>query len=251
MRHPRRSSNASSLLLSALVAGPLAAQGVAGTPMVQPTIEVRGVGEAKVTPDRAMISISVQNKARTAALAGAENARKATAIIDAIRGAGVAREQLGTSDYTVAPSYRYYPDGRKPELTGYDASNTVRVDVRSLDLVGKVIDAALAAGATTISGMSFYASMFDATRREALASATSDARLSAEAMAKALGGTLGTMISVTSQMRDQPQPMQVMAMQAMRGKAADDQETPVVAPTEQTVSAQVIGRWMFIAGGAR
>jgi uncharacterized protein len=250
MRQPRRSSNASSLLLSALVAGPLAAQGGVSTVMAPPTIEVSGTGEAKVTPDRALIFVAVQSKARTAALAGQENARRAAAIIDAIRAAGIAREQLSTSDFNVSPSYRYFPDGRKPELTGYDASNSVRVDVRSLDLVGKVIDAALAAGATNISGMSFYASQMDATRREALANATTDARLSAEAMAKAAGGTLGTLLSLTSQLSQMERPMPVLAQMSMRAKAAD-QETPVVAPTEQTVSAQVMGRWLFVPGGAR
>jgi uncharacterized protein len=248
MPHTRRQSKASSLLLSALIAAPLHAQ-LANTPAPPPTIEVGGAGEAKVTPDRALIYVGVQTKGRTAAIAGAENARLASAILEAVRVAGIPRDQIGTMNYSVNPSYRYFPDGRKPELTGYDASNTVRVEVRSLDLVGKVIDAALGAGANTISGLSYYASQLDATKREALGSATTNARLSAEVIAKAAGGTLGPLVSLSSQVQDMPQPMPMMAM-AMRGKAADE-STPVVAPTEQTVTASVVGKWQFIPGGAR
>jgi len=242
-----RRSHAAAVLLGALFSAPLAAQTPVAT--IVPTIEVAGTGEATVTPDRALIYVGVQTKARTAALAGAENARLATAVLEAVRRAGIAREQIGTMNYNVNPSYRYYPDGRKPELTGYDASNTVRIEVRSLDLVGKVIDGALGAGANNISGMSFYASQMDATRRAALGAATTDARASAEAMASAAGGSLGTLISVTSQMNDGPRPILMQAM-AMRGKASDE-ATPVVAPTEQTVNASVLGRWQFIPAAPR
>lgn len=245
MRSPRRSAHFSSLLLSALVAGPLAAQSAAGSPPVA-TIETSGEGEAKIAPDRAEVTVAVQNKARTAALAGSENATRVAAVLEAIRRAGIPREQISTVGYNVAPSYRYFPDGRKPELTGYDATNSVRVEVRSLDLVSKVIDAALGAGATNIGGVSFYASQLDATQRAALAAATADARLNAEAIAKAAGGTLGGLITLTTQetQRVQFAPM-AMAMRGAVAKAADE-PTPIEVPAEQTVTARIIGRWQFI-----
>ncbi len=247
MHATRRSTKTSALLLSALMAAPLAAQSP-NAPPAPPTIEVSGNGEAKVTPDRALIYIGVQTKGRTAALAGQENARLATAVLEAVRAAGIAREQIGTMNYSVNPSYRYYPDGRKPELTGYDASNTVRIEVRNLELVGKVIDASLGAGANNISGINFFASQIDATKREALGAATTDARLSADVMAKAAGGTLGALVNVTSQMQEIARPMPMAMLARVR---VADAETPVVAPTEQTVTATVIGRWQFIPGAPR
>lgn len=249
MLKTRRPSKTSSLLLSALLAAPLAAQS-AGTAPPPPTVEVTGSGEAKVTPDRALVYVGVQTKGRTAALAGQENARLATAILDAVRTAGIAREQVGTMNYNVSPAYRYYPDGRKPELTGYDATNTVRVEVRNLELVGKVIDAALGAGANNISGISFFASQIDATKREALGAATTNARLGAEVIAKAAGGTLGALVSISSQLQDMPRPMDQPMVMSMRAKAADE-PTPIAAPTEQTVTAVVVGRWQFMPGAPR
>jgi len=236
-----------SLTVSAGIAAPLTAQAV--TPSAPATIEVSGSGEAKATPDRALIYVGIQTRGRTAAIAGQENAKLATAVLDAVRVAGIARDQIGTMNYSVSPSYRYYPDGRKPELTGYDASNTVRIEVRNLELVGKVIDASLGAGANNISGLSYYASQLEATKREALGTATTDARLNAEVMAKAAGGTLGALVTVSSQMAESPGPFPVMAM-AMRGKSADE-ATPMVAPSEQTVNATVVGRWQFVPNTPR
>ncbi|HYW51411.1 MAG TPA: SIMPL domain-containing protein [Gemmatimonadaceae bacterium] len=249
MHISRRAIALTSFLAATLPPADARAQAPTQAAPTPPVIEVSGTGEATVTPDRALVYVGVQTKGRTAAAAGQENARLATAILAAVQAAGIKREQVGTMNYSVSPSYRYYPDGRKPELTGYDATNTVRVEVRALDLVGKVIDAALGAGANTISGISFYASQLDATRRAALASATSDARLSAETMAKAAGGSLGPLLSVTSQMNEMPRPYQMAAM-SMRGKGADE-ATPVVAPTEQTVNASVVGRWQFLPDPAR
>ena len=243
-----RSSPLASLLLGAFLVTPLGAQ-MAPAPPGPPVIEVAGSGEAKATPDRALVNIGVQTKGRTAALAGQENAKLAAAILQALRTAGIAREQIGTLNYSVQPSYRYYPDGRKPELTGYDATNTVRVEVRTLDLVGKVIDAALGAGANNVNDITFFTAQLDSVRRVAMAAATVDARLSAEVMARAAGGALGPLLSLTSQMNDGPRPYVMQAM-AMRGKAADE-ATPVVAPTEQTVNAAVVGRWQFIPSAPR
>lgn len=249
MNKSRRSRTTTSLLLGALMAAPLAAQNATAPPS-PPTVEVTGSGEAKVTPDRALVYVGVQTKGRTAALAGQENAKLATAILDAVRAAGIAREQIGTMSYNVNPAYRFYPDGRKPELTGYDATNTVRVEVRNLELVGKVIDAALGAGANNVSGISFFASQLEATMRDALGNATTNARLSADVIAKAAGGTLGALVSISSQLQDLPRPVERAMVMSMRAKAADE-PTPIAAPTEQTVTAVVVGRWQFVPGTPR
>jgi uncharacterized protein len=213
-----------------------------------PMIEVHGSAEVKATPDRALVMVSVQNRGRTAALAGQENARRATAIQEAIRATGIAREQLSTADYNVQPQYTY-ANNRPPELNGYMASNTVRVEVRALENVGRVIDAALGAGATNIGGVSFYVSNLDGVRRDALAAATRNARLAAEAIATAAGGRLGTLVLITTQESAPPMPVPMM----MRAAVADAEAktTPIEAPAEQTISMSVTGRWRFVPNETR
>ena len=72
----------------------------------------------------------------------------------------------------------------------------------------------------------------------------------ADVIAKAAGGTLGPLLSISSQMPDMPRPMDAPMVMSMRAKAADE-PTPITAPTEQTVTAVVVGRWQFIPGAPR
>jgi uncharacterized protein YggE len=71
----------------------------------------------------------------------------------------------------------------------------VRLD--DLDRAGPLVDAAVGAGATSVYGPSLERSDADELRGEALADAVADARTKAEALARAAGGSLGDVLSVT------------------------------------------------------
>ena len=144
-----------------LAALPLTAQ--TGTPPTPPppSISTSAVGETSVVPDRAMISVAVESQGQTAAAAGAANAQLQTKVIDAVKAAGVAAAQIRTSGYNVFPEYTQATGGKGPRISGYRAHNTVQVEVRNLESVGKVIDAVLAAGATNLGGLSLFASNTD------------------------------------------------------------------------------------------
>jgi len=130
------------------------------SPVSQPEtsrIVTRATETVEIAPDRAMITVAVETKERTAAGAGAANARIQAAVIDTLKKLGIASAQLRTSGVQINPEYQYPPNAR-PILTGYRATNSVRVEIRQLGLVGGVIDGALARGATRVDGLSFFAS---------------------------------------------------------------------------------------------
>lgn len=206
-----------------------------------PQIVVTGVGEAHVSPDRATIMVGVQSRGATAVAAGAENARRQKAILDTLRALGLTSDQLSTMNYNVSPEMQYSPNGTTPpKVTGYVVTNTVRADVRRLDDVSRVIDAALAKGANEISSLQFYSSKADSVRRAALQSAVADARADAETLARAAGGELGMLLELsTSEIPVRP----VMATAMMRGAAAE--KTPI-EPGQQTVTANVTAKWSFV-----
>ncbi|HEY4217775.1 MAG TPA: SIMPL domain-containing protein [Gemmatimonadaceae bacterium] len=223
------------------VSGRVFAQTAAGSGAVPPQIVTSGSGEARISPDRATISVGVQTRAATAALAGADNARRQRAILDTLRALGLTSEELSTVNYSVSPEMQYTPNGSTPpKVVGYTVSNTVRADVRRLDDVGKVIDAALAKGANEISSLEFYSSKADSVRRVALSGAVTSARADAEALAKAAGGSLGSLLelSTTEMPIRQPQPI-------MMSRMADAKATPIESG-EQTFSASVTARWQFV-----
>ena len=107
--------------------------------------------------------MGVQTRAATAAKASADNATKQRAVIDAIRAQGIAPEQISTVNYTLNAEQAYNPQAgdKAPRITGYVATNTVRVEVRRVDQVGALIDAAIAKGANDVSSLDFHSSAPD------------------------------------------------------------------------------------------
>jgi uncharacterized protein len=210
-----------------------------------PTIVTAGQGEATVTPDRASVMVNVQTRAATAAAAASENAQRTRAVLDALASLGLPKEQLSTQGYTVYPETRYDTNGGSPRVTGYVVTNTVRAETHRPEQAGAIVDASLGAGANLINSLSFFASSIDAPRRQAIAEAVGNARADAEAMAKAAGGSLGSLLELSTQGPTiPPRPMYDVAMRASSAKAVP---TPV-NPGEQTVSVYVNARWQFVPG---
>jgi len=179
-----------------------------------------------------------------AAAAGAENARRQKAILDTLRSLGLTSEQLSTVNYNVQPEMQYSPTGNvPPKVTGYIVTNTVRADVRRLEDVARIIDASLAKGANEISSLQFYSSKADSTRRAALAAAVADARADAETLARAAGGSLGSLLELSTS-ESPPRPV---SQRSLMGGAAAMEKTPI-EPGQQTVVAQVTARWAFVGG---
>lgn len=239
------------ILVSMLVgAAPLAAQQAAQSSGWQgPDVVTSATGEARVTPDRAQIFIGVQTRAATAAQAGTDNARKTRAVIDAVKARGIPAEQIATSEYNLYPEYDQREQPREgpqtPRVIGYVVSNTVRIEVRRLDQVGAIIDAALAAGANMVNTIQFSASNVDAARRSALAEAVSRARGDAEALAKAAGGSLGALLELNTQ--SPPVRPVFGGERVMMRDAAAVVQTPI-EPGQQTLTVWVSGRWAFMPG---
>src|SRR5207248_8746277 len=65
-----------------------------------PQIVTSASGEARLTPDRAIILIGVQTPPPTAAAAARENSVRQQAIIATITATGIPKEQISTDNYT-------------------------------------------------------------------------------------------------------------------------------------------------------
>jgi uncharacterized protein len=222
------------------VAGPASLAAQATPSQGPPRIIATGTGEARVSPDRATIFVGVQSRATTAAAAGADNARRQKAILDTLRALGLTPDQLSTLNYNVSPEMQYNQNGGAPRVTGYVVTNTVRAEVRKIDDVGRLIDAALGKGANEISSLQFYSSKADSARRAAMADAVRNARADAEALAAASGGSVGPILEISSS-APPVRPFSEMPM----AKMASAQATPI-EPGQQTISASVSVRFTFV-----
>jgi uncharacterized protein YggE len=123
--------------------------------------------------------------------------------------------------------------------SGFVANNAITIRLTQLDRVGAVIDAALAKGATNVNDLTFDASNASDARRAALADAATQAKSDATVLAKAMGGSLGPLIWVTTgEESTPPVPM-------MRPMAVQSSDTPILAG-DIAVSASVQAKWVFV-----
>ena len=238
-------ASAPALLL--LTVGARLAVGQAVTPKREPVaqIVVGGRGEVKITPDRALLSLTVETRRAQAAAASQENARLQRLVFDTLRAIGVASADLSTTDYSVSPEQRWNQQKQQAELLGYVVRNTIRVRIVNIDMTGRVLDAALSKGSNLVSGLELYASNVEAARRQALSQAVEQARADAEVMAKAAGGSLGALLELSSGESD-PAPVTPVRAMAMAAKSSDASETPI-AGGAQTLVVRVSSRWRFNA----
>lgn len=228
--------------LGLLANGAAHAQAAVGTTV--PQVVTSATGEAAVAPDRAWITFAVETRSATAAAAASDNAKRQRAVIDALRGKGIAAERISTTGFSVQAEERY--DKGQRTIVGYTARNGVQVDVQQIDQVGPLIDAALSAGSNFVGGLRFYSSRFEEVRRSALTQAVARARADAEAMAKAAGGTLGDPIEMMTNDSGSPRP--VMYAEARMAMATDAAGPTPIESGEQRVTASVTIRWQLIPG---
>ena len=191
-------------------------------------VTVTGEATVAVAPDMAVIRVGVTSAGKSAREASDTNAKQMTAVLAAIKDAGIGARDIQTSRLSLQPQYDPNRSGTA-RLLGFQATNQITVNIRDIDKLAGIIDQAIAAGANEMSGLEFVVSeqskLLDQARDDAIA----DARRKAERYAKAAGVKLGAVTSISEE-GSTPQPRLI---QAMRAGAAP------VAPGEQTLRAVV------------
>lgn len=194
-------------------------------------LSVTAEAEVSRKPDMATITAGVVTDAPTADAALADNARRMSGVMAALKRAGVAERDIQTSQLSVNPQVAYQ-DGRAPRVTGYQAVNNVTVKLRDMGAVGKTVDALVAQGGNQLNGIGFGLADPDSALDAARADALKKARARADVYASAAGMRVKRIVSI-SESGDMPAPpMPMMAM----ARAAP--ETPV-SPGEISLTARV------------
>lgn len=236
MRWPQIFALSFPVFATVLAASSVSAQQAPAAPQVTTV----GRGDVDLKPDRARIDFTVETRAQTAAAAASETARRQRAVLDTLKKLGVAEGQLSTANLQVTPEIVYPGQGQAPKVAGYVARNTVRVDVQRLEIIGALVDAAIARGSTETSGLQFYSSRNAEARREAIAKAVEAARADAQAMARAAGYELGALIEISG--TGGSDGIVVAAAPMPRVKMAMMDQMPI-NPGEIKIAESVTARW--------
>jgi uncharacterized protein YggE len=165
------------------------------------TISATCTGRVVIVPDFASVTLGVNTLAPTVVEAQQQNATQISAVLEALAGQGIAKEDMQTSYFGINPEYDYNTrnaDGTQP-LLGYRVSNNLNVTIRDLDKVSAVLDAAMAAGVNESHGLSFDSSKRAEAYDQALSTAVKAAARKAGILADAAAVTLGDVLSIAEQ----------------------------------------------------
>ncbi len=196
---------------------------------IQPetTLSISAMGEVQREPDIAFIMAGVQSEAKTAVAAMQANAAAMNGVFTALEKADVAKKDMQTSNFSLQPRYDYANrvNNGPPRLVGYTAANQLSIKVRDLDKLGETMDALVAAGGNTFSGLRFALDDDRAAKDEARAIAMREAIMRAELYAKASGYSVARIVTISESGNYTPQPM---AMARFEAKGMAD-STPIAS----------------------
>ena len=229
-----------SLLIVAAVAGVVAlaipASG-AGTAENR-FITVTGVGTISVVPDAVRFNATVSSLGTTNAAALSSASKSTAAVRAALKDAGIATKDIRSASISVYPEYNWTQEtGTK--ITGYRASQSFDVLVRTASKAGTIIEAAVKAGGDNVQLGGVIPTTLNPSlaTEDARAAAVANAKSKASSYAKLLGTSIGKVLSLEEQsspVYSSPFPM---------AKAAEADTAVQIDLGEQDVTVTITVRW--------
>jgi len=205
-----------------------------------PTIEVGGEGNVQAAPDQATLQLAIETHALTAAEAASANGALAQRVNDALKSKLQDKGQIWTGGYSLYPDYSEPRNGGEAKIIGYRAQNSITVQTGTLELVGPLIDAAIAAGANRVGSLDYDLRDSTKARSQAITQAAKDAQAQAQALAAALGVKLGPVIKASTVSERRPLPVaRFQAAAAMVSEATPIEAGQVTVPASVSLSYEI------------
>jgi uncharacterized protein len=223
------------LALTALAGAPCVAQ-TAPYPTGPSVIVVNGTATVERAPDRAFLQLSTESRAPKPEEAQQKNAQAMSGVQQAVKRAGISSDAIRTLGVNLREDADWINGKRVPR--GYVATNSIEVRVDDLEGLGKLMDAAVASGATGVGDVRFDLKDHAAAEREALKLAVADAKGRAEAAAAGAGLRLGAILRIEEPGEHRVVPVPMMRATAMAAPA--QAPTPVEAGQIEIVANVVL-----------
>ncbi|AQZ64955.1 unnamed protein product [[Actinomadura] parvosata subsp. kistnae] len=193
-------------------------------------ITVSGEGSVLVAPDTLRLYAGVEVRRASAGEAFAAVRAAAARLGEALRQAGIAPDDLSTSELSLGPEYESYP-----KVSAYRAAQGLEIVVRDIGRGDHVIDTVVGVGEEArLHGVAFEVSEPGPALAEARAKAFRQAAAKAAQYAELAGRPLGRVVEVQESAGGPPRPLRGMAPQTM---AAESE--PSLSPGRQSLRVQV------------
>lgn len=235
------------LPLAVGAAGPARAQQAITLNPGEVLLEVDGVGEVRAAADKATIQAGVVAQAETARAAIEANSQAMDRVLAAIRAQRIEPSRVRTQIVSIAPRYSRPPINRTdeyvPRIAGYDARNSVAIEVKDPARLPALLDALTLAGANEINGPRLEIDDPRSLQLEARRRAVAQAQAQAEALAQASGMRLARVLRISERggrgLFVGPPPPPPPPAPPPPGSISVSGSRVAVEPGQITVSAQV------------
>ena len=162
-------------------------------------ISVNTTANTEVSPDVAEISFAVRTSdTKSMQKATQENKNISDKVLADLK--AMINTQNGdyikTADFSANPVY--IDKDKKNVLDRYEVSNRVIVHTKAIDKVGKMIDNAIASGATNVDNLTFSVSNYETQCNDLITIAAKKAKTRAEIIARAMNSSIIGISSVTT-----------------------------------------------------
>lgn len=223
----------STILVFLALAAPAAASAQEPA-LTSPSVTTEGRASMKVEPDRAHITVTAETRAPKTVDAQKQNAVAIDAVRASLRRIGLPDDAVKTGSYSVEPQMQY-SDG-KSKVIGAIARHSLDVRIDDLSKLGAVIDAAGAAGGTSVSDVRYDVKDRAGIETRLLTEAVRDGMTRATAMAAGAGKDVLSVWRIDEQRNSVgPQPMYRMA-----AGAAEMAPQTQISPNEIEIQVRVM-----------
>jgi uncharacterized protein YggE len=202
------------------------------------TITVSGTGTVSIKATVFSTYVGVETQANTTTDALRQNAERMSGVVSALRALGLTDDEIETSQFSVSPVYKRINPWDVGALIGFRVVNDLTISSNKTDMIGKIIDESVTAGANRVGDIGFTLpeEKIAELKVEAMQKAAEDAKLRATTYATTLGTRIIGVVSIS-------EPMSYNYYIGMRSMffATPSPETPIlVGDASVSVSINVV-----------
>src|SRR6516225_7050371 len=162
-------------------------------------VTVVGSGQVQGVPDTLTADVGIEFSAPDVTAAMNQTNDRQQAVINALVGAGLDRKDISTTTVTLEPQYGNPGPNGTATISGYRATNAIRVKIHPTDAASRMLALIMSTGgdATRISSVSYSIADDSQLVKDARARAFNDAKGRADQYAQLSGLPLGRVLSIS------------------------------------------------------
>jgi len=225
-------------------------------PSEERTLPISTQGKVTVTPNLALVNLTVITEGEDASSVQDKNAEKTNSVIKFLKEEGIKKEDIKTINFNLTPKY-YYPSQyprvpcpqilsklgftcppNSPVIVGYRLDQTLQVKIRDFNNLGKIISQAVSRGVNQISSIQFTVEDIDEFKKQAREDAFKKAERQAEELAKLGGFKIKKVLNISEGQVYVPKPVFAQAEMLRMGESMPS--SPTIEPGTQEVTVNLV-----------